>query len=135
MTAFKDPRDPQWADDEAMQLFLEKGAQYGGGDIDLENTIVAYGWTMGALLVETLSSASELTRPAVMEQAYNLDHLITGLALPQSAFNTSLEDKFPEEVLQLMQYNEANGYYDFLGEPQDFEGQTADLTPENLLTP
>jgi branched-chain amino acid transport system substrate-binding protein len=132
VTAFKDPRDPQWADDEAMQLFLEKGEQY-GEDIDLQNTIVAYGWTMGALLVDTLTNAAELTRPAVMEQAFNLQDLIVGLALPESAFNTSLEDKYPEEVLQLMQYNEANGYYDFLGEPQDFEGQTAELTPESVL--
>ena len=44
-------------------------------------------------------------------------------------------DKFPEEVLQLMQYNEELGYYEFLGEPQDFEGQTAEVTPSDLLTP
>lgn len=135
VTAFKDPRDPQWADDEAMALFLEKGAQYGGADIDLENSIVAYGWTMGALLVDTLTNAAELTRPAVMEQALNIDGLVTGLALPTSPFNTILGiDKYPEEVLQLMQYSEDLGYYEFLGEPQDFEGQTAEVTPEDLIT-
>ena len=135
VTAFMDPRDPQWADDEAMALFQEKGRQYGGPDIDLDNTIVAYGWTMGALLVDTLTNASELTRPAVMEQSYNLEDLVTGLSLPTSPFNTSIDDKFPEEVLQLMQYNEELGYYEFLGEPQDFEGQTAEVTPSDLLTP
>ena len=136
VTNIKDPRDPQWADDEAMALFLEKGAQYGGADIDLENTIVAYGWTMGALLVETLTNAEELTRPAVMEEALNLDNVVTGLALPTSPITTVLgEDKFPSEVLQLMQYNEDAGFYDFLGDPQDFEGQTAELTPDNLLSP
>ena len=135
VTAFKDPRDPQWADDEAMQLFLEKGAEYGGADIDLENSIVAYGWTMGALLVDTLTNAAELTRPAVMEQALSIDNLVTGLALPTSPFNTILGiDKYPEEVLQLMQYSEDLGYYEFLGEPQDFEGQTAEVTPEDLIT-
>lgn len=136
VTAFKDPRDPQWEGDDAMALFLEKGREYGGADIDLENTIVAYGWTMGALLVDTLTNAEELTRPAVMERALNLPELITGLSLPQSAFTTALgEDKFPLEILQLMQYSEDLGYYEFLGEPQDFEGQTAELTPESLLTP
>jgi branched-chain amino acid transport system substrate-binding protein len=136
VTAFKDPRDPQWADDEAMALFLEKGREYGGADIDLENSIVAYGWTMGALLVDTLTNAEELTRPAVMEEALNTDSLITGLALPTSPFTTVLgEDKFPEEVLQLMQYSEDLGYYEFLGDPQDFEGRTAEVTPENLLSP
>jgi len=135
VTAFKDPRDPQWADDEAMQLFLEKGAEYGGADIDLENSLVAYGWTMGALLVDTLTNAAELTRPAVMEQALSIDSLVTGLALPTSPFNTVLGiDKYPEEVLQLMQYSEDLGYYEFLGEPQDFEGQTAEVTPEDLIT-
>ncbi len=143
VTAFKDPRDPQWDDDEEMARFLEFGAQYGGSDIDLENTIVAYGWTMGALLVHTLEAATELsedgalTRPAVMEAALNLDNVVTGLALPTSAFNTSVEggDKFPEEVLQLMQYSDQLGYYEFLGDPQDFEGRTAEVTPETLLEP
>jgi len=135
VTAFKDPRDPQWADDEAMALFLEKGREYGGPDIDLDNSLVAYGWTMGALLVDTLTNAEELTRPAVMERALNIPNLVTGLSLPESSVNTVLgEDKFPEEVLQLMQYNEDLGYYEFLGDPQDFEGQTAEVTPESLLT-
>jgi branched-chain amino acid transport system substrate-binding protein len=137
VTAFKDPRDPQWEDDEAMQTYLDKGRQYGGADLDIENTIVAYGWTMGALLVDTLTNAAELTRPAVMEQALNLDDLTTGLVLPSTTFNTSIDgpDKFPLEVLQLMQYSDELGYYEFLGDPQDFEGQTAELTPESLLTP
>jgi branched-chain amino acid transport system substrate-binding protein len=136
VTAFKDPRDPQWEGDEAMQEFLEKGRQYGGPDLDIDNTIVAYGWTMGALLVDTLSNAAELTRPAVMEQALNIDDLTTGLVLPESVLNTSIADgdKFPLEVLQLMQYSEDLGYYEFLGEPQDFEGETGEVTPENLLT-
>jgi branched-chain amino acid transport system substrate-binding protein len=135
ITSLMDPRDPQWSDNEAMALFLEKGAEYGGPDIDLENTIVAYGWTMGALLVDTLSAAPELTRPAVMEQALSMENLEPGLIIPGMALNTSLEDKFPIEVLQLMQYSEDLGYYEFLGEPEDFEGATADVTPDSLLTP
>ena len=30
------PPDPQWDDDEAMALYLEKGAEYGAADIDLD---------------------------------------------------------------------------------------------------
>ena len=141
VTSFMDPRDPQWADEPAMQEFLELGAQYGGPDIDLENTIVAYGWTMGALLVETLTRAGELTgdgsltRAAVMEAALSLDGVVAGVSLPTSPVTTVLgEDKFPLELLQLMQYSEDLGYYEFLGDVQDFEGQTAELTPESLLT-
>ena len=56
--------------------YLEKGASTAAASIDLENSIVAYGWTMGALLVDTLTNAAELTRPAVMEQALNLEDLV-----------------------------------------------------------
>ena len=53
----KDPADPQWADDAAMQEFQTLGAQNGITAEDLQNGIVGYGWTMGALLVETFKQA------------------------------------------------------------------------------
>ena len=91
---------------------------------------------MGALLVDTLTNASELTRPAVMEQAYNLDDLVTGPVAAPSPFNTSIDGtSSPKRCCSSMQYSEELGYYEFLGEPQDFEGQTAEVTPADLLTP
>jgi branched-chain amino acid transport system substrate-binding protein len=126
-TNLKDPRDPQWADDEAMQLFLEKGAEY-GDDIDLENSITAYGWTWGVILAETIKQAAadgELNRLTVMEAARTLDLTDTGLTLPGLPIVTGEDDKFPAETLQLMQYDEALGYYEFLGEPISFEGESA----------
>lgn len=126
-TNLKDPRDPEWADDEAMQLFLEKGAEY-GDDIDLENTITAYGWTWGAILAESIkevAAAGELNRLTVMEAARNLDFANIGLMLPGLSITTGPDDKYPAETLQLMQYSEALGYYEFLGEPISFEGETA----------
>ena len=129
-TNLKDPRDPQWEDDEAMQLFLEKGAEY-GDDIDLENSITAYGWTMGAVLVETLRLAAEsgdLNRLSVMETARTLDLTDVGLLLPGLPFATGEGDPFPAETLQPMQYSEDLGYYEFLGDPISFEGETLDAT-------
>ena len=130
MTNIKDPRDPQWADDEAMQLYLEKAAEY-GNDIDLENTITAYGWTWGAVLGETLREAAEggeLDRLTAMEAARNLDLEDVGLMLPGLPVRGGEDDKFLVETMQLMQYSEALGYYEFLGEPTSFEGETASVT-------
>ena len=129
-TNLKDPRDPQWADDEAMQLFLEKGAQY-GDDIDLENSITGYGWTWGVILAETIKQAAadgELNRLTVMDAARTLDLTDTGLTLPGLPIATGLDDKYPAETLQPMQYSEELGYYEFLGEPISFEGETATAT-------
>jgi branched-chain amino acid transport system substrate-binding protein len=128
MTNLKDPRDPQWADDPAMQLFLEKGAEY-GDDIDLENSITAYGWTWGVVLAESMKIAAEngeLNRLTVMEAARTLDLSDVGLMLPGLPIATGDGDKFPAETLQLMQYSEALGYYDFLGDPVSFEGESAE---------
>jgi branched-chain amino acid transport system substrate-binding protein len=126
-TNLKDPRDPQWADDEAMQLFLEKGAEY-GDDIDLENSITAYGWTWGAVLAESIRQAAadgELNRLTVMDAARTLDLANVGLMLPGLPIATGEDDKYPAETLQPMQYSEALGYYEFLGDPISFEGETA----------
>ena len=42
----KDPTDPQYADDEAMQLYMEKVPQYNPA-ADVNDGLVAYGWTQG----------------------------------------------------------------------------------------
>ncbi len=119
-----DPQDPQWDDNEAMQEFETLGAQYGVSAEDLSNGIVGYGWTMGELLVETLKSAPELTRQAVMERAYSLSDLEVGLLLPGITVNTNgAEDPFPIEQMQIGQYN--GQFWDLQGEITSFEGETA----------
>lgn len=119
----KDPQDPQWDNDEAMQEFQTLGAQYGISAEDLANGIVGYGWTMGELLVETLKSAPELTRQAVMEKAYSLSDLDVGLLLPGITVNTDgTEDPFPIEQMQIGQYN--GQFWDLQGEITSFEGET-----------
>jgi branched-chain amino acid transport system substrate-binding protein len=126
-TNIKDPRDPQWADDPAMQLFLEKGAEY-GDEIDLQNTITAYGWTWGEVLARTLEltvADGPLDRVTFMNQALNLDLAEVGLLLPGLPAVTGEGDKYPVETLQVMQYSGDLEYYEFLGEPISFEGETA----------
>lgn len=134
----KDPLNPEWDDDEAMQLYRETVAEH-EPDADLENGIVAYGWTQAALLVEALEAAEAPTRLAVMESIRSIDGVSdVGLLLPGVSISTNEDDTFMGEALQLVQYDfqgegERN-FFALLGEVVDFEGETHDLTPEELIT-
>src|SRR5215211_2116422 len=82
MTNVMDPQNPAYADEEAMAEYREKVGQY-QSDADVENGIVAYGWTQGALLVETLREVEgELTRQSFMQRLRTLDGEEGGLLLP-----------------------------------------------------
>jgi branched-chain amino acid transport system substrate-binding protein len=129
-----DPSDPTFADHEAMTLYKEKIAQY-GGEADPTNGIVAYGWTAGAMLVETLSRVEgELNRETVMETARTLSDLEgIGLQLPDAVWNVDAEDWFLGEQFNLVQYSGADGYFKPVGEMIDLEGRTGEITPESLV--
>ncbi|MEJ5256084.1 MAG: ABC transporter substrate-binding protein [Acidimicrobiales bacterium] len=123
----KDPSDPQWDDDPAMQQFRQFGAQYGISAEDLENGIVGYGWTMGALLAETLRRSPEITRQAVMETAYSLKDVQVGLLLPGVTINTDgAKDPFPIEQMQIGRYN--GKYWELVGELTSLEGKSGQFT-------
>jgi branched-chain amino acid transport system substrate-binding protein len=136
-TNLKDPLDPAWDDDEAMQLYREKVQQY-SPDADIENGIVGYGWTQAAVFVEALAAAEEPTRLALMESLHNLDVSDVGLLLPDVTLHTEGEDQFMGEQVQLVQYNfegeGARNHFSAVGELTDYEGQTTELTPEDLIT-
>jgi branched-chain amino acid transport system substrate-binding protein len=122
----KDPADPQWDDDEAMMEFQELGQQYGISAEDIENGIVGYGWTMGALLVETLRQSPEITRQAVMETAYSLEDVMVGLLLPGISINTNgADDPFVIEQMQIGIYN--GQFWDLQGDLTSYEGRTLDF--------
>ncbi|HEY8546527.1 MAG TPA: ABC transporter substrate-binding protein [Acidimicrobiales bacterium] len=128
----KDPVDPQYADDPAMQEYRENVTKF-QPDADIDNGIVAYGWTQGALLVEALESAEAPTRAAVMEAVRNLDvGDDVGLLAEGTGVTVDDEDRFMGERFNLVQYNFENLYFDLV-EAFDYEGQTAELTPEELI--
>jgi branched-chain amino acid transport system substrate-binding protein len=136
-TNIKDPLDPMWDDDEAMQLYREKMEQY-QPDADPENGIVAYGWTQAALLVEAMGQADEPTRLALMESVRNLDVSDIGLLLPGVTVQTGPDDPYMGEQVQLVQYNyegeNARNHFSAVGDLSDYEGETRDSTPEDLIT-
>ncbi|MGH9211334.1 MAG: ABC transporter substrate-binding protein [Acidimicrobiales bacterium] len=131
----KDPQSPEWADDEAMQLYRDTVAQY-QPEADIDNSIVAYGWTQGAVLVEALEAAEAPTRLAVMESVRNLDlGDDVGLMLPGTGVLTDSDDGdvFLGDRLNLVQYNFAETHFQPVGDVYDFEGETESITPEDLI--
>lgn len=132
-----DTLDPQWDDNEAMVEFLETVQEYQPENFDPENAIVGYGYTQAAIFVEALEAAEAPTRLAVMESILDLEVSDVGLMLPGTTFTTGPGDKFIGEVLQLAQYDfigegERNHFVP-QGEPRDFDGETTELTSEELI--
>jgi branched-chain amino acid transport system substrate-binding protein len=136
----KDPLNPDWDDDPAMQEYLDTVQQYRPDDFDPENAFVAYGYTQAAVFVEALNAAEAPTRLAVMESVRNLDGISdVGLLLPDVSVTTAGEDDpYMGESLLLAQYEFAGegqrNHFVPQGELVDFEGQTLELTPEDLVT-
>ncbi len=136
---FKDPLNPEWDDDAAMQEYLDTVQQYRPDDFDPENAIVGYGYTQAAVFVEALEAAEAPTRLAVMESLHNLDGISdVGLLLPGVSITTSEDDAYMGESLLLAQYEFAGegqrNHFVPQGDLVSFEGETADLTPEDLIT-
>jgi branched-chain amino acid transport system substrate-binding protein len=135
----KDPLNPMWDDDPAVQEYIETVQRFRPDDFDPENAIIGYGWTQAAVFVEALEAAEAPTRLAVMEAMRNIDGISdVGLLLPGVSITTGEDDAYMGESVQLAQY-------EFTGEGQrnhfvlqddlvDFEGDTPDLTPEDLIT-
>jgi branched-chain amino acid transport system substrate-binding protein len=134
VTNVKDPQNPAYAEDEAMAEYREMVAKY-QPEADLDNGIVAYGWTQGALLVKALEATPELDRASFMQTLRTLDGVTGGLLIDGVSVTTDADsgDLFMGETVQMVQYDAANAYFTNLGEPFDYEGQTVDLTPEDLI--
>jgi branched-chain amino acid transport system substrate-binding protein len=136
-TNLKDPLNPKWDDDEAMQLYRDKVEQYSPDPkVDIDNGIVAYGWTQAALLVHAMENAEAATRLDVMNAVRNLDGVSdVGLLLPDVAITTAPpEDQYMGETAQLIQFDAEKMYFEYVGGLKDYEGKTPELTPEDLIS-
>lgn len=129
-----DPMNPAYADHPAMTEYLATIEEFGDAEIDPENGIVAYGYTQAAILVEVLKGLDTLDRVSLMEAMRSIDGLTeVGMLVDGVEVRTSADDPFLAENLQLVQYDGAAGHFNNVGEVLDFEGQTAELTPEDLI--
>jgi branched-chain amino acid transport system substrate-binding protein len=99
----KDPKDPKWRDDPAMnewRAFMTKW--YPEGDQEDAATVFAYGIAKG--LEQVLRQCGDdLTRENIMKQAANLNFEI-GIYLPGTKIKTSPTDFAPLEQLQMMRF-------------------------------
>jgi branched-chain amino acid transport system substrate-binding protein len=133
----KDPLNPDWDEDPAMVEYLETIQQYQPDGFRPTNAVVSYGYTQAALFVEALEAAEEPTRLALMESVRNLSASDVGLLLPGVTVTTGEDDPYFGESLQLAQYEftaeGARNHFVPQGELVDFEGETTDLTPEDLI--
>jgi branched-chain amino acid transport system substrate-binding protein len=130
----QDPVDPANADSEEMKLYRETVGKF-QPEADLDNGIVTYGWTQAALLVEALRNVEgDLTRASFMDAVYNMEDVSAGLLLDGISVSTGPDDPFLAETVQLVQYDSTKKYFDFVGEPIDFEGKVGEITPEELIT-
>jgi ABC-type branched-subunit amino acid transport system substrate-binding protein len=101
----KDPTDPTWKDDPGVKewrAFMEK--YYPNGDkLDLNDI---YGYAVAQTMVQVLKQCGdELTRANIMRQAASLKDFSSPVMLPGIKINTSPDDFFPIEQMQLMQFD------------------------------
>ncbi len=101
----KDPTDPAWKDDpgvNAWRAFMEK--YYPDGDKTNSNDV--YGYAVAQTMVQVLKQCGDdLTRENVMKQAANLKNFSSDVLLPGIKINTSPDDFYPIEQMQLMRFN------------------------------
>ncbi len=139
LTNLKDPLNPAYDDDEAMNAFRatieEYQSDFKGRDLDLGNAIIGYGYTQADVFIQALEAAEAPTRLALMEAVRNLDGVTSPLAHEGITFTTSgADDAFMGESFVLVQYDAAEAHFNEVSDVIDFEGRTAEVTPEDLIT-
>ena len=75
-------------------------------DADQTNANNAYAYVESQALIQVLKQCGDnLTRENVMKQAANLKDFTSDMLLPGITINTSADDYFPIEQMQLMRFN------------------------------
>ena len=102
---YKDPTDPQWAEDEergAWSAFMDE--YYSDGDKSSGFTV--YGYAVTHALEHVLRTAGdELSRANIMKVAASLDGVAVPMLLPGVTMNTSATDFYPLQEMQLMRFD------------------------------
>src|ERR1700752_1816416 len=101
----KDASDPQWKDDEGMKKFMAFAAKYMPG-ANISDANMVYGFAAAETMVQVLKQCGDnLTRENVMKQAASLKNFSSDVMLPGIKINTSPDDFFPIEQMQLMKFD------------------------------
>src|ERR1700759_783962 len=101
----KDPTDPVWKDDPGVKKWREFMQKW-YPDGDKANSNNAYAYVESQALIQVLKQCGDnLTRENVMKQAASLKDFTSDMLLPGIMINTSADDYFPIEQMQLMRFN------------------------------
>lgn len=119
-TYFKDPADPQWANDPEMKAYTQAMRKF-APDADPTNQFNAYGWAVASSVHQALAAMKCPTREGLRDAVRNLKDVKVGLLLPGVTLATGPDDGFPIETMQLMR---------FKGERWSLFGETVDTRKE-----
>lgn len=101
----KDPTDPQWGNDPPMKIWLAWMKKY-YPEGDVKDGLNVYGYAVAQTLVQALKQCGdELTQENVMRQAANLKNFEVPVLLPGIRINTSSNDFYPIEQVQLARFD------------------------------
>jgi branched-chain amino acid transport system substrate-binding protein len=104
MQYIKDPTDPKWGSDKAMQEYFAFMKKYLPGDDPMDGS-ATYGMAVAQLVVQMLKQCGDnLTRENVMKQAASLKYQIP-MALPGVIAETSANDFAPFQTMQLVKFD------------------------------
>ncbi|MFC4057354.1 ABC transporter substrate-binding protein [Planomonospora corallina] len=102
-TYYKDPNDPQWADDPEMKLYYAKMKQYAPG-ADPGVPYHAFGWAAASSFHRTMEAAACPTREGLRDAMRDLKEVEVGMLLPGVTMSTGPDDGFPIESMRLMRF-------------------------------
>jgi branched-chain amino acid transport system substrate-binding protein len=102
---FKDPTDPEWANDPAMKRWVQFMKKY-YPEGNTQDAFNVYGVLVAQTLEQTLRQAGkDLSRQNIMKQAANLKNVDLPLLLPGVVINTGPNDFAPIEQEQLIRFD------------------------------
>ena len=101
----KDPTDPAWKDDPEYKAWVAWMDKY-YPDGDKTNAFNSYGYSVGHIMVQVLKQCGDdLSRENIMRQAANLQDVRIPMLLPGILVNTSPDDFYPVEQMQMQQFD------------------------------
>jgi branched-chain amino acid transport system substrate-binding protein len=103
---FKDPEDPQWADDPAMTEYKAAMKKY-APRANPEEQLSMYGWAVAQTMGKALEQMKEPTRASLMDAVRSLD-TEQGTLLPGEKIQTGPDDGYPLEAMQIIRFDGEN---------------------------
>jgi branched-chain amino acid transport system substrate-binding protein len=103
---FKDPEDPQWADDAAMKEY-KSALKTHSPKSNPDDYFNMFGWSVAQTMAKALEQMKEPTRASLMEAVRNMDTEI-GTLLPGNKVQTGPDDGYPIEAMQVEEFDGKN---------------------------